>query len=65
MAVRAPIYTPEDKAKVVEAKNRLAQLIPILDDASDCGVACEQFRQLSDTMLERLTSIESRFMTHL
>lgn len=57
------LFTRGDYELLRRERRRLNDLIPKLEKAQACGVACESFRSMRDEIDTQLAAIEQHFMT--
>lgn len=53
---------PADKVATLKAAQReLHDVLPLIDEAEQCGIECQQYRQLAEEVQERITKILTYF----
>jgi len=58
-----PIFGKDDYDRLIGAKRRLSELLPLFDLADECGTDCQELRSIASDMLSRLDKIQANFMT--
>lgn len=60
--IELKIFTEEDVRKMKQARRTLDEVLPLIDKAESCGIACEAFKEVRDRISTQLTSLEKEFM---
>jgi len=59
-SVKKPL-TEDDHRTIRRLKNRLAELIPLMDRMERCGMPCEENREVGKRMAEFFDRLEAEF----
>jgi hypothetical protein len=60
---KSGIYTAQDYEILKRERRRLNDMIGLMDRAEACGVSCDTFRAMRDSLDQQLAAIEVNFMT--
>ena len=57
-----PIFSREQRASLQDDLRELHDLLPMIDDAEQCGVECSVFRDVVTELRKNLETIEAKIM---
>ena len=56
------LFNEEDVRESKEARKQLADVLPFMDAAEECGVQCQAFKDVRKQLDDNLKAIEAHFM---
>ena len=55
-------FTKKDLEEILQNERRIANLLPLLQKAENCGIDCSLYRDICATQSEKLRRIRDEFM---
>lgn len=60
--IKIQIFNEDDVQEMKQARRTLDEVLPLMDKAEKCGIECQVFRTVRDTVAEQLVNLEKEFM---